>query len=952
MTVPDPVAGYVYRADLAARCMPTERRVTVLQAPGGFGKTTLLAACCRALAARGVPTAWLLLGEQDGPASLDAYLAFALQRAGLDVTGALPDGATAQAAFQRTALLLRAVEAYGAPCVLALDEVERLADPTSAAFVGTLVAAGPRNLHLALAGRELPPGLDIAAAVFDAPAEILLAEDLRFSLAEIARFFDLTLSRRRLAAVAEASAGWPIAVRMHRNRGRDPAPGEQRFARDVIAGWIESRLWSHLPADDREFLLDVGLFDRVDGELIDEALECHGSLGRLQGMACLVGLLEPVRARGARIYRMHPLLREHCAAYRQRATPERYRAVQRRIAAALARRGETVSAMRHAAAADDPALVGRILMDAGGLRLWLQQGVDRLVEADRQLTEDAIARHPRLALVRCAALALTGRLAEARRRLEDVDRWGHPPGLGEAPPGGDTHPALARRGHPLGGVGVPNLGPGGARPGPPPDAARGLPEDPPPPPSGDGPVGDPEFLIERDLVLGTVALYGCEPLESPRSRAAVAAHTRLADTETVEPAVRALAEYSLCLFHNLRAEFGVSRQWALRARRRADGRSRYLVMLVDLQLGQAAMAQGRVRDATNWYRRARRVARAAFLHDPRPTVFAEVLTRELHLERNRISERDRARRVPPELCRSGAPFVSYAAAADMAAETALDERGPDAALAALEDMWAHARNDRLPALARFLGALRVSFLADALRPAEAERAWRGARLPHAPDAILDLRGQTWRECEALACARVRLLVARGDFDAARNLCRRLTDVAARNGLTRTAMRGLALAVALEERAGRRAAAIERLDAFLGLFEATDYARPLVRERGPVLPVLEDFVRRHRGDPGTATDRGDRPRAESDGTPRAGAATALLPALRSGQAAVLPAPPQLSARQSDVLARLETHSDREIAAALGLTRDGVRYHVTHLFAALRVRDRRDAVRRGRALGLVG
>ena len=860
--------------------MPTERRVTVLQAPGGFGKTTLLAACCRALAERGVPTAWLLLDDGDGPAALDAYLAFALQRAGLQATGGMPDAPAGFAPFQRTALLLRAIENHNAPCVLALDELERLADPAAAALISRLVAAAPPNLHLALAGRELPPGLDVAAAVLDARAEVLLAEDLRFSTPEIARFFDLKLSRRRLAAVAAESTGWPIAVRMHRNRdhtgGEDPAPGERRFVRDVIAGWMESRLWSHLPADDRDFLLDVGLFDRVDGELIDEALERDGSLGRLEGMACLVGLLEPVRTRGARVYRLHPLLCEYCTAHRRRTTPERYRAVQRRIAAVLARRAETVSAMRHAAAADDPGLVARILIDAGGLRLWLHQGVDRLVEADRQLTEAAIAEHPRLALVRCAALALTGRLAEARRRLEDQ----------------------------------------------------------PPTPSGDGPVPDPEFLLERDLVLGIVSLYGCEPIESPRTRATVAAHTRLADTGTVEPAVRAMAEYSLCLFHNLRAEFGASRQWASRARRRAAGRSRYLVMLVDLQLGQAAMAEGRVRDAANWYRRARRVARAAFLHDPRPTVFAEVLTRELHLERNRIPERDRAPRVPPELGRSGTPFVSYAAAAGVAAETALDERGPNAALAALEDMLAYARSADLPALARFLGALRVSYLADAMRPAEAERGWRDTRLPRTPDAILDLRGQSWREFEALGCARVRLLVARGDFDPARSLCRGLADVAARSGLTRTAMRALALAVALEERAGRRAAAIERLDAFLGLFETSDYARPLVRERGTVLPAVEDFVRRH------------------DGGPRARLATTLLPALRSGQAAVLPAPPRLTGRQSDVLRRLETHSDREIAEALGLTRDGVRYHVRNLFAVLRVRDRRDAVRRGLALGLVG
>ena len=216
-------------------------------------------------------------------------------------------------------------------------------------------------------------------------------------------------------------------------------------------------------------------------------------------------------------------------------------------------------------------------------------------------------------------------------------------------------------------------------------------------------------------------------------------------------------------------------------------------------------------------------------------MFAEVLTQEPHLERNRIPARDRARRVPPELARSGTPLVSYAAVAGIAAETALDERGPDAALAALKDMWVHARNERLPALARFLAALRISFLADATRPGEAERAWRDARLPNTPDAILDLRGQSWREFEALGCARVRLLVAQGAFDPARSLCRQLADVAAGSNLTRTAMRAVALAVVLEERAGRRAAAIERLDAFLGLFEATDYARPLVRERRTVLP---------------------------------------------------------------------------------------------------------------------
>ena len=180
------------------------------------------------------------------------------------------------------------------------------------------------------------------------------------------------------------------------------------------AGWIESRLWSHLPAGDREFLLDVGLFDWVDGDLLDEALERDGSIRRLKGMACRAGLLEPVRSRGARIYRLHPLIRDHCPTYRRRATSERYRSVQRLCASAARRDG-----VRHAPRPRTVhGLVARILTDAGGLRLWPHQGVDRLVEADRHLTEDAIVLHPRLALVRSAAFALTDRLAEARQRLE------------------------------------------------------------------------------------------------------------------------------------------------------------------------------------------------------------------------------------------------------------------------------------------------------------------------------------------------------------------------------------------------------------------------------------------------------------------------------------------------------------------------------------------------------
>ena len=81
--LPGPIDGYLERPDIEARCALTDRRLTVLRAPGGFGKTALLARQCRALREEGTAAAWLALDEQDGPGALAAYLALAFEVAGL-----------------------------------------------------------------------------------------------------------------------------------------------------------------------------------------------------------------------------------------------------------------------------------------------------------------------------------------------------------------------------------------------------------------------------------------------------------------------------------------------------------------------------------------------------------------------------------------------------------------------------------------------------------------------------------------------------------------------------------------------------------------------------------------------------------------------------------------------------------------------------------------------------
>ena len=84
------------------------------------------------------------------------------------------------------------------------------------------------------------------------------------------------------------------------------------------------------------------------------------------------------------------------------------------------RRGETVPAMRHAAEAEELDLVAEIFENAGGLRLWMLEGLLPLQVADRLLSEEALSLRPRLGLARCVVLIMTGRLEAAREMYRSV----------------------------------------------------------------------------------------------------------------------------------------------------------------------------------------------------------------------------------------------------------------------------------------------------------------------------------------------------------------------------------------------------------------------------------------------------------------------------------------------------------------------------------------------------
>ncbi|MCY4600262.1 MAG: LuxR C-terminal-related transcriptional regulator [Acidobacteria bacterium] len=870
VTIPDRVVGYVHRAELVYRAMPTRRRLTVLKASGGFGKTTLLAECCRGLRREGVPVAWVSLDARDEPAVLDTYIAMACERAGLDLLKVSDIAGTSGGPEHRIGVVAREIQASGKPFVIAFDELERLENPASVSLLEFLLQRGPSNLYLAMACRRIPDGLNVAGAALDGRAQLVTTEDLRFSRFHAAEFFDRSMSRDALTAEMKRSLGWPFALRISRNLLQRGGGRDAGVVQDLAENWIESRLFADLGGDDRDFILDIGLFDWMDAPLLDEVFERGDSLRRLQAMRVLVGLLEPSSAGTVDKWQLHPLVREHCAERRLHEDPRRFRNIHRRIAGALARRGDPVAAMRHAVEGGDAVLAGEILERAGGVRVWILQGLTQLQAADRYLSEDVVSTRPRLVLVRCLVWLMSGRVEEARRRYQESIT-----------------------------------------------------------PSSDRLVAGRELLVEDCVLRGAIALYGGELLSSAWIRTLQRDYTQLAESELLDPVARGFAAYGLCVLYQVRAAFDTALDWLERARHFL-ARSKYITMHGELLLGQVDMARGRVQDAESHYRKAQRMASKSFVVDPAAAAGVEIMLQELRLECSQLSSAAELRSVPIALAKRSMPFSGFAAACSLLSEQSLQAGRISQALTRTDQLLDYTRGAGMPACTRYVAAVRVSVLVIAGKPGAAERAWRLDNLPSDATGCLDLSGQSWREMEAISCARLRWLTASRRFAEGRELARKFRETAVQLQLRRTLMRATVLSMVLEQRAGEPESAMAHLKDFLGLFSETPYAWPLLQERAVCRAPMEAFLERHPKSPLRETAR------------------SLLAAMRRAEEV---RGLVLSKREHAVLKLLEGRLDKQIGAELGLTPHGVRYHLRKLFARLGVTSRAEAVRRGRELGLI-
>ena len=256
--------------------------LTLIIAPAGFGKTTLVASC---IAGCGMPVAWLSLDKDDNQAGrFLTYLMAALQTADHRIgSEAAQLMAETQQTFPEGVLtsLINDLDAASGEMLLALDDYQFIASPEVHAVVAFILDHSPHNFHLLIASRSDPP-LPLARLRARGQLVELRAAELRFTPAEAGQFLNdvmgLQLDDRSLEVLEERTEGWVAGLQMAAlsMRDRKDVPrfiegfsGTNRFILDYL---LEEVLATQ-PPEIQQFLLCTSILDRLTAPLCEVVLE-------------------------------------------------------------------------------------------------------------------------------------------------------------------------------------------------------------------------------------------------------------------------------------------------------------------------------------------------------------------------------------------------------------------------------------------------------------------------------------------------------------------------------------------------------------------------------------------------------------------------------------------------------------------------------------------------------
>jgi LuxR family transcriptional regulator, maltose regulon positive regulatory protein len=410
--------------------LAAERKLTLVSAPAGFGKTTCVSEWLNDL---DLPAAWLSLDKlDDDPARFFAYFVAALQRVeaslGQEIAGVLRSGQLPPLEVVAASLIQDIFE-LPMRFLLILDDFHVIQDPDILQVLERLLFNQPPQLHLVLITRE-DPQLPLARTRANGEMTEIRAADLRFAGQEPARFLNemmgLSLNKEDLNFLETRTEGWIVGLQLAglSMRGHsDPSAfiaslsGSHRF----ILGYLTEEVLNRQPSEIQTFLLQTSILDKLNGELCDAVTRRSNSQAMLERLLNGNLFLIPLDD-DQTWYRYHHLFADLLRSQQNRLAGQQVEELHRRASLWYEQAGMRAEAVDHALAASDYARAVALLESFAMpiLQHGYVKGADRWLKA---IPAEWHAQSPRTNLAFAWMHLLRGSYHELEPYLSQVEAY-------------------------------------------------------------------------------------------------------------------------------------------------------------------------------------------------------------------------------------------------------------------------------------------------------------------------------------------------------------------------------------------------------------------------------------------------------------------------------------------------------------------------------------------------
>lgn len=408
--------------------------LTLVSAPAGFGKTTLLSQWIGGSMLQNSENrvAWISLEGDCDVSQFWRYVATALERQQLGISPsalAFPD--THQPPTNTLSrVLINQLAAMKHDLVLILDEYDRAGDPAIHTSLAFFIDHLPSHVHVVIASRSYP-ALPLARWRASSQLYELREDDLRFTSKEIAAFFNelkgLNLSADEIGALEKRTEGWIAGLQLVALSLRDAGDVSKRqFVHDFtgsqkyILDYLVEEVLQQQPENIRSFLMHTSVLDQLSAPLCNEVTGQSDSQAVLEYLERAHLFTIPLD-HDRRWYRYHNLFLDVLRHRLQQRQSDILLELHLRAAAWYARAGQIDEAIRHACAAQSwqQAIehIRQVIKAA-----WNRGDVRKIISWLGKLPDEQLDAHPQLSLYYSRALLLGGKMEAAKQRLKESEK--------------------------------------------------------------------------------------------------------------------------------------------------------------------------------------------------------------------------------------------------------------------------------------------------------------------------------------------------------------------------------------------------------------------------------------------------------------------------------------------------------------------------------------------------